>query len=387
MAERAILHTAGVTAEEITRELTKPFPREAIKQREGGRGTMLSYVEGETVIRRLIAATGNRFETRIIGIEAKPAGTTRSGSPQTLLVATVELCIPGLGCRQHIGVQLTSESGGEDLAKGAVTDAIKKAATLFGVGLELYGPDYEGGTASAEPVDFAQTRGRRVAAVEDARPTPTRVTTEQLVTPKQVQFIAALAARVGLDEAALAAEVERQYGCALAYLSRQDASAYIEQLRTRPLPPEPDTAPAPIAVQESPWQVANRLLHAIARERFGWDHPQLREWVSGLRGEATDYKQLTADMLTDLAKELKAGDETDIKEAQQAGAFLLAAAPAQPSLLSAEQIHSEYAARLERARTMDELSAIANEMGAAGVGSDELRAIYARRRTALTAGQ
>ena len=29
------------------------------------------------------------------------------------------------------------------MRKGAVSDALKKAATLFGVGLELYGPDYE----------------------------------------------------------------------------------------------------------------------------------------------------------------------------------------------------------------------------------------------------
>ncbi len=41
-----------------------------------------------------------------------------------------------------MGVQKVSERGGEDLVKGAITDAMKKAATLFGVALELYGPDY-----------------------------------------------------------------------------------------------------------------------------------------------------------------------------------------------------------------------------------------------------
>jgi hypothetical protein len=141
-------------AEAITAALLAPFPPQAIKTRSGGGGSSLSYVEGETVIRRLIKATGNRFDVKVLGFDAKPAGTTaprdgKPGRPQTLLTATVELCVPGLGCRQHIGVQLTSEGGGEDLAKGAVTDAIKKAATLFGVGLELYGPDYEAAPAPA----------------------------------------------------------------------------------------------------------------------------------------------------------------------------------------------------------------------------------------------
>jgi hypothetical protein len=38
------------------------------------------------------------------------------------------------------------------LYKGAISDAIKKAATLFGVGLDLYGPDYEAGEIDDQPV-------------------------------------------------------------------------------------------------------------------------------------------------------------------------------------------------------------------------------------------
>lgn len=127
------------TSDGASDALTKPFPTEAIKHRQGGGNRRFSYVEGHTVIRRLIEATGNRFNFRVVDFRSTPAPNN-----QTLHTATVELCIDGLGCRQHIGVQLVADRAGEDLTKGAVTDGLKKAATLFGVGLELYGPDYEG---------------------------------------------------------------------------------------------------------------------------------------------------------------------------------------------------------------------------------------------------
>lgn len=132
--------------DEITNALGAAFPRSAIKQREGGRGKKLDYVEGHTIIHRLIDATGNQFDVRILNIDEKRMGES------TLVLATVELTIPGLGTRQHMGVQMVHDRGGEDLVKGAITDALKKAATLFGVGLDLYGPDYEAGEIDDQPV-------------------------------------------------------------------------------------------------------------------------------------------------------------------------------------------------------------------------------------------
>lgn len=130
--ERAAGPTDASDMATITTALMRPFPQEAIKARQGGGNTRLRYVEGHTIIHRLIDATGNRFDLRVLSLDQKG----------DLLTALVELTIPGLGSRQHIGVQKISERGGEDLTKGAITDALKKAATLFGVGLELYGPDY-----------------------------------------------------------------------------------------------------------------------------------------------------------------------------------------------------------------------------------------------------
>lgn len=131
-------------------ELTKPFPPEALKTRQGD-GKRLTYVEGHTVIRRLNAATYNNWNFEVRDIDSIPVGEDRNHNPRLLWKVRGALTIPGCGTRESIGVQVASLGTGEDLIKGAFTDCIKKCATLFGVGLELYGPDYE----DAEPVDRA----------------------------------------------------------------------------------------------------------------------------------------------------------------------------------------------------------------------------------------
>ena len=154
-------------------KLTTPFPPQALKQRVVGGGKALTYVEGHVVIHRLNDATGNDWSFKVIDLSHVPAGTTSKGLPQTLYTATVELCIPGLGCRQQVGVQMFSENAGEDLVKGAVTDGLKKAATLFGVGLELYGPDYEAGEGvHSQEVVYIDNRGQAQRGGGSTAPQP-----------------------------------------------------------------------------------------------------------------------------------------------------------------------------------------------------------------------
>lgn len=123
-------------------ELTKPFPREALKQRRGD-GKSLTYVEGHTVIRRLNAATNNNWNFEVKSVDSTDVGEDKNHNPRLLWKVRGALTIPGCGTRESIGVQVASLGTGEDLIKGAFTDCIKKCATLFGVALELYGPDYE----------------------------------------------------------------------------------------------------------------------------------------------------------------------------------------------------------------------------------------------------
>jgi hypothetical protein len=116
-------------------QLKEDFKPEQIKSRPapGGGNRRLSYVETHTVILRLNNATDGKWDFKVLS-------TTMQGD---VMVAHVEMTIPGMGTRQHIGVQKVMPNAGEDLIKGAVSDALKKCATLFGVGIGLYGDDYE----------------------------------------------------------------------------------------------------------------------------------------------------------------------------------------------------------------------------------------------------
>ena len=119
--------------------LEKPFSPEQIKQREGNFGKKLDYIEGHAVIQRLNDAFDADWSFAIIQHE--------------ILKETDEVIVQGeLKAGNVVKMQFGSsritrarESGdiislADDL-KAAATDALKKAATLFGVGLQLYRND------------------------------------------------------------------------------------------------------------------------------------------------------------------------------------------------------------------------------------------------------
>lgn len=203
----------------VSERLAEHFPPTALKTRSGGGGKQLTYVEGHTVIRRLIDATGNAWNLSVDKIDRLEIDASNA-----LMVAHVTLEIPGLGRRSHIGVQAVNARSGEDLVKGAITDALKKAATLFGVGLELYGPDYEAGELDVgEPHNGQQLppRGRSEGqnTVPQAGPGG--------ITEKQMGMIRKLAEEKGLEPD----DVRAMHGKASAKdLSRQEASALIDAL-------------------------------------------------------------------------------------------------------------------------------------------------------------
>src|SRR5690348_9699195 len=100
------------SSDEITRALLEPFPPNALKRRSD-RGSTFTYVEGQTVIRRLIDATGNAFDIDVVDQSITPYGQTAKGKDRVFITARVRLTIPGLGSREHMGVQVTSVDSGE----------------------------------------------------------------------------------------------------------------------------------------------------------------------------------------------------------------------------------------------------------------------------------
>ncbi len=127
------------SAEQIYELLGKPFKPEVIRSRRIA-GRDVNYVPVGAVIERLNRAC-NRWSFRIVEHETITMRLNRwndelkRSEPRDVSVFTAigELEIPELGTRQAIGVQAIDDGGGEDILKGASSDALKKAAQLFGL--------------------------------------------------------------------------------------------------------------------------------------------------------------------------------------------------------------------------------------------------------------
>lgn len=152
----------------IRSKMAQPIPQELIRQREGGGKKMLSYLSGSTVVDMLNDAFGyawNWIPEKEWIQESQPAinkyvngkfsnnpadWTLEAQGPVahvkgTLVVflqtenGIVELKKGGYGSKSILGKQNDQES----IFKAAGTDALKKAASLFGIGLELYRDEEE----------------------------------------------------------------------------------------------------------------------------------------------------------------------------------------------------------------------------------------------------
>lgn len=123
-----------------------------IKQRTVGKAT-LSYIGGQTVIRLLNKAFNYQWSFEIVQEEIVPSQPklnkyAKAGQdplePQPPVVKVLgRLTIPGIGVKEQYGskVLIGGASEQESAFKSASTDALKKCASLLGIGLELYGED------------------------------------------------------------------------------------------------------------------------------------------------------------------------------------------------------------------------------------------------------
>ena len=115
--------------------LEQPFDKKFIKQRKGNFGAMLDYLETHVVIHRLNEAFAGNWSFEI-------AEYTQL---EDEVVVLGRLTAEGV-VKQQFGsskVTIAKSNGnslciGDDL-KSAASDALKKTATLLGVGLHLYG--------------------------------------------------------------------------------------------------------------------------------------------------------------------------------------------------------------------------------------------------------
>lgn len=119
------------TPEQVAVLLRRPFHPSVMKEKPVD-GKLIRYADIGTVIDRLNKAAPV-WHWRVTGIEIHTMPIKRKGQnvPTPVIHVTGELVIPGLGARQGIGTAPCERS--EDAGKIAESDAIKRAATMFGV--------------------------------------------------------------------------------------------------------------------------------------------------------------------------------------------------------------------------------------------------------------
>ena len=213
--------------------LEKPFDQTQIKQREGNFGKMLDYIEGHAVIQRLNDAFDADWSFSIVRHdihketdEVIVLGELKAGS--------IVKCQFGSS-----RITRARESGevvslADDL-KAAATDALKKAATLLGVGLHLYRG------ASAESANQAGKRqndrylrnGGNGGIGSSYNRNNGRGKGGGRLSSKQYQYMLKLVEERGQNKADLDRQCKEMFGSVAQYLSKADASVVIEQLLAR----------------------------------------------------------------------------------------------------------------------------------------------------------
>lgn len=140
--------------------IRRPLNPRWIQQRKQG-NTMLSYIGGHVVTHLLNNAFNYQWSFEILSKEIVPslpkqrftgygrdrkAATDKEGNfifdPQPPVIEVLgRLTVPGLGFREQYGSKIIigGATEQEHATKAAATDALKKCASLFGIGLQLYG--------------------------------------------------------------------------------------------------------------------------------------------------------------------------------------------------------------------------------------------------------
>jgi len=230
--------------------LEQPFGPEQIKQREGNFGRMLDYIEGHEVIQRLNDAFDADWSFTMTKYEIM------KDTDEVIVIG--QLNAGGIVKSQFGSSRITraKETGdivslADDL-KAAATDALKKAATLLGVGLHLYrnertqgahrngysrpnggdrnggnGNNTNGGNGDSRPY---RSNGNGGNGSDHYCGAGNGGNGNGRLTSKQYKYLMRLNEEQGRSKADLDQQCLQMFGAAAEYLSKSDASTVIEQL-------------------------------------------------------------------------------------------------------------------------------------------------------------
>jgi hypothetical protein len=198
--------------------LTKPFSPDQIRERPGQHGKTLRYVDVAAVIERLNEAFSYDWSFEVVQHQIQDGETIVLG----------KLTADGVVKSAFGGSNVTTDRVGNvvslaDDLKAASSDALKKAASMFGIALDLYGGHRE--TIAAAPTPQPRQSTETAAS---ARP----VTPNDRVTARQLGAIHVACREQGLARSDVESMVEDRTGQReLGQLSRVEASRLIDELR------------------------------------------------------------------------------------------------------------------------------------------------------------
>lgn len=210
--------------------LEEPFGPEQIKQREGNFGKSLNYIEGNTVIQRLNDAFEGNWSFTVI--EHKIFKETDE------IVVLGELKVDDVVKTQFGSSRITRarETGdiislADDL-KAAATDALKKAATLLGVGLHLYKSSGQASSLGQSDKENKSNNNnfKRGSNNGGDNSGGDNGNGNNRLSAKQHKYIMSLSLERGVSKSKLNQHCLEAYAVSLDYLTRADASSLIENL-------------------------------------------------------------------------------------------------------------------------------------------------------------
>lgn len=206
--------------------LQQPFPRELVRERPGQNGRTLSYVETWAVVQRLNE-----------GCDAWDFTVEKYEVLDGEVVVLGRLTADGVTKCAFGGSTITTDRNGAvvsiaDDLKAAASDALKKAASLLGVGLELYsgqGVQPANNGNGTRPGNGRGPGHPGPGPVGNGHAAPLEV--GDRATVRQLSAIHAASRRCGFGKERLASYVAEQTGKSdLSYLSRGEASSLIDSL-------------------------------------------------------------------------------------------------------------------------------------------------------------
>ena len=220
--------------------LEQPFPTVAIRQREGNFGHLIDYIEGHSVIQRLNDALDGNWSFEVVEHHVFEKVDE--------IVVLGKLSTQGL-VKSQFGASAIKRARETkaiicmaDSFKAAATDALKKCATLLGVGLDLYA----GG--DKQP---ARCPGKRHSEHQRGNDSSQRPHSNRQggngnngrVTAKQHQYLLSLARNKGMTTKQLNHHCLQAYGAGLDFIKRKEASDLIEFLNSNQSIPDSSTTP------------------------------------------------------------------------------------------------------------------------------------------------